>query len=131
MHAMAHLPSTGIVSVTLPSERILRKRFVRGDATQIAPSASKQIPSRWSGSVEAKTSGLLNDPSSPIENEINLRSGGIAAIKVIPSGVITTPFGLRTMSPLVTGPTSPFGSTVMIASVHIASGDPSSGGRGP
>jgi hypothetical protein len=67
MHAIACV-ATRIRSVTSPPSRTRSTSLLTGDATQIAPSASRQIPSGIAFSSCAQTRRFESEPSSAMSN---------------------------------------------------------------
>jgi hypothetical protein len=92
--AIAIRSPVAIRSVTSPPARTRRNSCVVGLATQIASSASAQIPSGAApcGSV-AKTRGFESEPSSATSKAARRPAALSAATSVPPSAVIASPFG--------------------------------------
>ena len=92
MHANASV-STLIRSATSPPCFTRITSDMVGHATQIAFSASRQIPSGGLVPNSAHTRRFVSDPSAPISNAVKRAPNVSPAISVFASGVITIPFG--------------------------------------
>ena len=110
MHANACRPSAiRIVSTTPRPSITLITRCPRGSATQIPPSASRQIPSGNTSSNCANTVRPESPPSAAMSKLVSRLPTVSPMISRFPSGVITAPFG--NISPSAAACTLPSRST--------------------
>ncbi len=96
-------------SVTSPPSRTRRHSAVVGEATQMAPSSSRQMPSGVAPPRSAQMRRPESEPSSPMSNAVSCRAKVSATTSVLPSGMMTDPFGNARSSATTTA--CPFGST--------------------
>jgi hypothetical protein len=82
-----------ILFVTSPPSRTRIVSLLRGSATQIAPSESKQIPSGKFPPKSAHTRRLDSVPSAALSQALNRWARVSPIINVLPSGVTTDPLG--------------------------------------
>ena len=109
MHTYAPRRSTVTMSVTAPPSHTRRTRPVRGHADQIAPSASRQMPSGTAPSSLAHSRRPESVPSAATSKAVSSPDQLSPMISVAPSGVITVPFGKR--NPSAATAMAPSGST--------------------
>jgi hypothetical protein len=111
-YALSDSP-TDTRSVTTPPSRTRMRSPLIGSANQIAPSASRQMPSGMAPSTRAYSRRSCSVPSSAIRNAVSPPPALSPTMKVAPSGVITEPFG--NAIPSAATRTVPSGSTNAMA----------------